>query len=259
MGPTGSARLRTMTVAVGRMSHAAAPVTTSTTSSTPSVATISADGPRRRSSSGRTSSWRGSGIGFGVVSVRPVLARTPVMAGPAGGAAAQVLPASAAGAPLGPGFVWRGFEPRPPRPGDPPRTDPALADSPLADPPVDPPGDPSPPWDSPEPPASPDSSGVSGPPGSSTDAASASSTAVSYSATVPNAAIPAEAASARVPRSGVTIARSRPYACASRASSRKLIREVAIRDPIGSTIASRGSGDSRIRAAALVISSSTSR
>ncbi|MEJ7697726.1 MAG: hypothetical protein WKF78_14180 [Candidatus Limnocylindrales bacterium] len=49
------------------------------------------------------------------------------------------------------------------------------------------------------------------------------------------------------------------WVSASRASNRKLIREVARRDPYGNTTATRGSALLRMRAAADVISSSTSR
>ena len=49
------------------------------------------------------------------------------------------------------------------------------------------------------------------------------------------------------------------WVIASRASSRKLIRDVATREPYGSTIATRRDSASRMRAAAEVISSSTSR
>jgi hypothetical protein len=86
-----------------------------------------------------------------------------------------------------------------------------------------------------------------------------SADALSYSPTEPKAGRPADAASARVAASPATIARRRPRVCASRARSRKLIRDVASREPYGTTSARRFSSVERIRAAADVISSSTSR
>ena len=90
-------------------------------------------------------------------------------------------------------------------------------------------------------------------------AASASSRSASYSGTVANTGIPAVAASARVDASGATMARRRLRPAASWASRRKLIRLVAIREPAGRTSATSRSVAVRIRAAAVVISSSTSR
>ncbi len=81
----------------------------------------------------------------------------------------------------------------------------------------------------------------------------------SYSPTVAKTGSPAEAARARAAGSGAMIERARLRSSASRASNRKLIREVAIRDPAGTTSPTRGSSDVRILAAADVISSSTSR
>ena len=83
--------------------------------------------------------------------------------------------------------------------------------------------------------------------------------ASSNSATVANAGSPADAARDLAEPSGATIERARFRACASRASSRKLIREVATREPAGRTSATRASSAARIRAAAEVISSSMSR
>ena len=59
--------------------------------------------------------------------------------------------------------------------------------------------------------------------------------------------------------SAATMSRRRPWLRASRASSRKLIRDVATREPNGSTRPTRESAAARIRAAAEVISSSASR
>jgi len=70
---------------------------------------------------------------------------------------------------------------------------------------------------------------------------------------------PAAAASARADESAATISIVLPRSAASRASSRKLIRDVASRDPYGSTSARRSASVDRIRAAADVISSSASR
>ncbi len=86
-----------------------------------------------------------------------------------------------------------------------------------------------------------------------------SAAADSNSVTLANTGRPADAASARVEPSGATIEIRRPRSEASRASNRKLIREVASREPCGSTIATQPGGADRIRPAADVISSSTSR
>ena len=86
-----------------------------------------------------------------------------------------------------------------------------------------------------------------------------SSSAASYSPTDANTGRPAEAASARAEASGATMSSRRPFACASRASSRKLIRDVATRDPKGSTRPTRVPSAVRMRVAAEVISSSGSR
>ena len=91
--------------------------------------------------------------------------------------------------------------------------------------------------------------------GSSSGAASASSN----SAIEANAARPADAASARADASAAITSRRRPLVIASRASIRKLIREVASRDPNGTTSATRDSPAERMRIAAEVISSSASR
>ncbi len=84
-------------------------------------------------------------------------------------------------------------------------------------------------------------------------------TSASYSPTVAWTGRPAEAAIARAAGSAATIDSTRFRSSASRASSRKLIREVASREPGGRTRATFVSVTARIRAAALVISSSTSR
>ena len=89
--------------------------------------------------------------------------------------------------------------------------------------------------------------------------ASSSSSASSYSPTDANTGRPAEAASARADASGATMSSRRPWLIASRASSRKLIRDVATRDPNGITRPTRESAAARIREAAEVISSSASR
>ncbi len=83
--------------------------------------------------------------------------------------------------------------------------------------------------------------------------------AASNSATVAWTGSPADAAIARAAGSAATIDRTRFRSSASRASSRKLIRDVARREPGGRTSATFVSVAFRIRAAALVISSSTSR
>ena len=83
--------------------------------------------------------------------------------------------------------------------------------------------------------------------------------AASYSATDANTGNPADAARARVAASDATIDSRRLLTTASRDSSRKFIREVAIRDPYGITRATFVASELRIRAAAEVISSSTSR
>ena len=81
----------------------------------------------------------------------------------------------------------------------------------------------------------------------------------SYSATDANAGNPADVASARVAESADTIESRLSCSVASRDKSRKLIRDVATRDPYGRTTASRSWSDPRMRAAADVISSSISR
>ena len=81
----------------------------------------------------------------------------------------------------------------------------------------------------------------------------------SYSATVAKIGMPADAARARVAASPAMIDSRLPFSVASRASRRKLIRDVETRDPFGSTIAMRVPSEPRTRAAAVVISSSTSR
>ena len=88
---------------------------------------------------------------------------------------------------------------------------------------------------------------------------SAPSSDDSYSATVEKTGNPADAASARVAGSAATTERILPFVIASRASSRKLIRDVATREPYGNTTATRVASAARMRAAAEVISSSTSR
>ena len=70
---------------------------------------------------------------------------------------------------------------------------------------------------------------------------------------------PAAAASARAEASAHTMSSRLPRAAASRASRRKLIRDVARREPYGSTSVIRFASVERMRAAADVISSSTSR
>ena len=81
----------------------------------------------------------------------------------------------------------------------------------------------------------------------------------SYSATDAKTGSPADAASARVAGSPATIDSRLSWVSASRASSRKLIRDVATREPYGRTTAIRAASEPRMRAAADVISSSTSR
>src|SRR5205814_4600615 len=83
--------------------------------------------------------------------------------------------------------------------------------------------------------------------------------AASYSGTVPKTGRPADAASDRAAASPATIESRRLLTMASRDRSRKFIRDVAIRDPYGTTSASFVPGAFRIRDAADVISSSTSR
>jgi hypothetical protein len=83
--------------------------------------------------------------------------------------------------------------------------------------------------------------------------------ASSYSPTDAKTGNPADAASARVAASAATIDSRRLLTIASRDSSRKFIRDVAIRDPYGTTSATFVDVADRIRVAADVISSSTSR
>ena len=85
------------------------------------------------------------------------------------------------------------------------------------------------------------------------------SRAASYSATDAKTGRPAEAASARVAGSADTIDSRLSCSIASRDSSRKLMRDVATREPCGRTTARRSCSAPRMRAAADVISSSTSR
>ena len=89
-------------------------------------------------------------------------------------------------------------------------------------------------------------------------ARSPSSSDPSYSATLANTGSPADAASARVAPSGATIERRFSWISASRARSRKLIRDVATFEPYGRTSTTRLPSARRMRAAADVISSSTS-
>jgi shikimate kinase len=81
----------------------------------------------------------------------------------------------------------------------------------------------------------------------------------SHSATLAKTGRPADAASARVAGSVATIDRRRLLTTASRDRRRKFIRDVAIREPYGTTRATFVASDPRMRAAAEVISSSTSR
>jgi len=81
----------------------------------------------------------------------------------------------------------------------------------------------------------------------------------SYSETEAKTGNPADAASARVAGSPDTIESRFSCSRASRVSNRKLIREVATREPYGRTTASCVASAPRMRAAAEVISSSTSR
>jgi len=83
--------------------------------------------------------------------------------------------------------------------------------------------------------------------------------AASYSATVANTGNPADAASARDAASPATIDSRRLLTTASRERRRKFIRDVAIREPYGTTRATFVPVVERIRDAADVISSSTSR
>ncbi len=88
---------------------------------------------------------------------------------------------------------------------------------------------------------------------------SSPATEASYSATELKTGSPAEAASARVAGSPDTIDSRFSWVSASRDRSRKLIRDVATREPYGSTTARRDASEVRMRVAAEVISSSTSR
>ncbi len=81
----------------------------------------------------------------------------------------------------------------------------------------------------------------------------------SYSATLAKTGSPADAARARVAGSTAITDSRFSWVIASRASRRKLIRDVATRDPCGSTTATRRPAADRTRAAAEVISSSMSR
>jgi hypothetical protein len=107
--------------------------------------------------------------------------------------------------------------------------------------------------------------GPSGPPPVPGGEAVARSAAVSPSPPLSNAATdgwtvrPAVIARARADASAAMISIDLPRSVASRARSRKLMRDVARREPYGRTIAIRSSSESRIRAAADVISSSASR
>ena len=83
--------------------------------------------------------------------------------------------------------------------------------------------------------------------------------AASYSGTVAKTGSPAEAARARDAASPAITDSRRLLTSASRERSRKLILDVAMRDPYGTTSATFVPGADRIRDAADVISSSTSR
>jgi len=96
-------------------------------------------------------------------------------------------------------------------------------------------------------------------PGSSSTAGFGPARAASYSAIVAKTGSPAEAASAREAGSPAITDSRRLLTSASRERSRKLIREVAIREPYGMTSATFVPAADRIRDAADVISSSTSR
>ena len=85
------------------------------------------------------------------------------------------------------------------------------------------------------------------------------SRAASASAAVGRPSTPAEAAMARTWTSGLAMARESPRAAASRFSSLKLMRPVAMRDPVGTTKTTCSSVALRSRATASVISSSLSR
>jgi hypothetical protein len=91
------------------------------------------------------------------------------------------------------------------------------------------------------------------------DASDVPPAASSHSATLAKTGRPADAARARVAGSVATIDRRRLLTSASRDRRRKFIRDVAIREPYGTTSATFVASDPRMRAAAEVISSSTSR
>jgi hypothetical protein len=100
---------------------------------------------------------------------------------------------------------------------------------------------------------------IGGPPSSSSTAGGGPASADSYSPTVAKTGNPAEAARARVAGSPAMIDSLRLLTIASRDSSRKFIRDVEIREPYGTTRPTFGDSEDRIRDAADVISSSTSR
>ena len=107
--------------------------------------------------------------------------------------------------------------------------------------------------------ATPEAAAAAKAPASASVPERSSSNEDSYSPTVAKIGRPADAASARVAPSPATIESRLPLVSASRARRRKLMREVATREPYGSTTATRLPSADRMRAAAEVISSSMSR
>ena len=107
--------------------------------------------------------------------------------------------------------------------------------------------------------ATPDAAAAATAPASASVPDRSSANEDSYSPTVAKIGRPADAASARVAPSPATMESRLPLVSASRARRRKLIRDVATREPYGSTTATRLPSVDRMRAAAEVISSSMSR
>ena len=224
-----SARATTLTVALGSSSHAATPPTTSARRMTTANTTTPVPGPRR-GPDGAIGAVAAAERGPG----RSRWAPEPGSSWPARPASASALrsaPVRSTDPPPAPATLAAAAADRAPRGSSascccPPSVRPARPDAAS--------------WSEPAVPAG---------------AARLSS----YSNTVANVGRPADAARDRVGASGATTAMLRPRSWASRASSRKLMRDVPRREPAGSTNAIRRSGASRSRAAADVISSSTSR
>ena len=259
MGPIASCRGVTVISAAGRMKRAPMATTSSasTTAAAPTRTGVSTDMRPTAARAGRRPSVprsvRGSGAGPGAEPVAPRAADPAPRTAPAGPATASAAPAAAPAAPA------------------PPATAPAAAagvGQTLA-------------WVSSAAAArrarrlvlggsgrlSPVGStgatvgmtaGITASPASSA-AAGGPARADSYSGTVANTGSPADAASARVAGSPATIDSLRLLMTASRDSSRKFIRDVEIREPYGTTRATLVESEERIREAADVISSSTSR